>query len=78
MRGKVHGAVIRERGRRMREIGARADARGSGRRRSGPIRPGLTLEDGTLVVTGNYLKVRIPAGSSAGTTRRDGAGSRTR
>ena len=22
----------------------------------------LTLEDGTLAVTGNYLKVRIPAG----------------
>jgi hypothetical protein len=28
----------------------------------GTIRPGLTLEDGTLVVTDNYLKVRIPAG----------------
>jgi hypothetical protein len=26
------------------------------------IRPGLTLEDGTLVVTDNYLKVRIPPG----------------
>ena len=29
---------------------------------SGTIRPGLTLEDGTLVVTDNYLKVRIPPG----------------
>jgi hypothetical protein len=28
------------------------------------VRPGLTLEDGTLVVTDNYLKVRIPAGHS--------------
>jgi len=28
----------------------------------GTERPGLTLEDGTLVVTDNYLKVRIPAG----------------
>ena len=29
---------------------------------AGTVRPGLTLEDGTLVVTDNYLKVRIPAG----------------
>jgi hypothetical protein len=28
----------------------------------GTIRPGLTLEDGTLVVTDNYLKVRIAPG----------------
>jgi len=26
------------------------------------VRPGLTLEDGTLVVTDNYLKVRIASG----------------
>ena len=30
----------------------------------GAIRPGLTLEDGSLVVTDNYLKVRIPPGLS--------------
>ena len=28
----------------------------------GQVRPGLTLEDGTLVVTDNYVKVRIPPG----------------
>jgi hypothetical protein len=28
----------------------------------GTVRRGLTLEDGTLVVTDNYLKVRIPPG----------------
>ena len=28
----------------------------------GTERPGLTLEDGSLVVTDNYLKVRIPPG----------------
>jgi hypothetical protein len=28
----------------------------------GSVRPGLTLEDGTLVVTDNFLKVRIPPG----------------
>ena len=28
----------------------------------GSVHRGLTLEDGSLVVTGNYLKVRIPPG----------------
>jgi hypothetical protein len=31
-------------------------------RHTGAVRPGLTLEDGTLVVTDNFLKVRIPPG----------------
>jgi hypothetical protein len=26
------------------------------------VRPGLTIEDGTHVVTDNYLKIRIPPG----------------
>jgi virulence-associated protein VagC len=26
------------------------------------VRPGLTIDDGSLVVTDNYLKVRIPPG----------------
>ena len=29
---------------------------------NGSVRPGLTIEDGSLVVTDNYLKVRIPRG----------------
>ena len=61
MAGKVAGTVIRERGAAIRAIGATL----SDRFRSsqlGTVRPGLTLEDGTLVVTDNYLKVRIPAG----------------
>jgi hypothetical protein len=45
----------------MREIGA-ALARRFRQSQVGTIRPGLTLEDGTLVVTDNYLKVRIPPG----------------
>jgi threonylcarbamoyladenosine tRNA methylthiotransferase MtaB len=61
MRGKVEGITIRERGLRMREIGA-ALARRFRQSQFGTIRPGLTLEDGTLVVTDNYLKVRIPPG----------------
>ena len=28
----------------------------------GSVRHGLTIEDGSLVVTDNYLKVRIPPG----------------
>jgi threonylcarbamoyladenosine tRNA methylthiotransferase MtaB len=59
--GKVAGPVIRERGARLRQIGATLSARFHAAQ-VGTIRPGLTLEDGSLVVTDNYLKVRIPAG----------------
>ena len=46
----------------MREIGQRLTERVPRRRRSGTTHRALTLDDGTLAVTGNYLKVRIPAG----------------
>jgi threonylcarbamoyladenosine tRNA methylthiotransferase MtaB len=59
--GKVAGPVIRERGARLRQIGATLSSRFH-EAQVGTIRPGLTLEDGSLVVTDNYLKVRIPAG----------------
>jgi threonylcarbamoyladenosine tRNA methylthiotransferase MtaB len=61
MRGKVDGAVVRERGAQLRAIGAALSARFRAAQ-SGTVRPGLTLEDGTLVVTDNYLKVRIAPG----------------
>ena len=61
MRDKVHGLTIRERGTRLRHIGADLTRRFHAAQ-AGTTRPGLTLEDGTLVVTDNYLKVRIPAG----------------
>jgi threonylcarbamoyladenosine tRNA methylthiotransferase MtaB len=61
MSGKVAGPVTRGRGARMRQIGAEL-SRKFRNRQVGTVRPGLTLEDGTLVVTDNYLKVRIPAG----------------
>lgn len=61
MRDKVHGSIVRERAAQLRDIGV-----GLSRRfrdsQIGTVRPGLTLEDGTLVVTDNYLKVRIPEG----------------
>jgi hypothetical protein len=45
----------------LREIGA--DLAGAFRAsQAGAVRRGLTLEDGTLVVTDNYMKVRIPRG----------------
>ena len=40
----------------------------------GTERPGLTLEDGSLVVTDNYLKVRIPAARSATNASRQADG----
>ncbi len=61
MSGKVEGKMIRGRGARLRAIGTELSARFR-ERQIGTTRPGLTLEDGTLVVTDNYLKVRVPAG----------------
>ena len=58
---RVSGAVTRARAARLRETGATL-ARGFCEAQIHTVRPGLTLEDGTLVVTDNYLKVRIPAG----------------
>lgn len=61
MNNKVHGAVIRERARRIRDIGQRLTTafRAS---QVGTTQRALTIEDGTLAVTGNYLKLRIPPG----------------
>ena len=69
MGDKVDGADDpRARRRRCAQIGAEL-SRAFASRRSGTVRPGLTLEDGTLVVTDNYLKVRIPPGLQAKTNR---------
>ena len=61
MAEKVPGPVVRERGAALRRAAADRTVRFR-QAQVGTIRPGLTLEDGTLVVTDNYLKVRIPAG----------------
>jgi len=61
MAGKVEGAIVRARASRLRAVGAEL-ARRFRESQTGSIRPGLTLDDGTLVVTDNYLKVRIPPG----------------
>ena len=61
MSGKVSGLVVRERGRRVREIG-RVLADRFRTSQVGTTHRALTLEDGSHAVTGNYLKVRIPPG----------------
>jgi threonylcarbamoyladenosine tRNA methylthiotransferase MtaB len=61
MREKVDGITIRDRGMRLRQIGAGLTRRFHASQ-AGTTRPALTLEDGSLVVTDNYLKVRIPPG----------------
>jgi threonylcarbamoyladenosine tRNA methylthiotransferase MtaB len=61
MSDKVAGAAIRSRAADVRRVGQRLTSSFVARM-AGTVRPGLTLEDGTLVVTDNYLKVRVPAG----------------
>lgn len=61
MSGKVEGPLVRERGLQLRRIGAALTARFH-ERQAGTLRPALTIDDGTVAVTDNYLKVRIPPG----------------
>jgi threonylcarbamoyladenosine tRNA methylthiotransferase MtaB len=61
MVGKVPGMEVRARARRVRELGQRLAARFRASQ-VGTTHRALTLEDGSLAVTGNYLKVRIPPG----------------
>ncbi len=58
---KVAGTTVRARAQRLRGISEALTARFRASQ-IGTTHPGLTLEDGTLVVTGNYLKVRIAPG----------------
>jgi threonylcarbamoyladenosine tRNA methylthiotransferase MtaB len=61
MNNTVPGVVVRDRGRRIREVAKRLTDcfRES---QVGSVRPGLTIEDGSTVVTDNYLKLRISPG----------------
>ena len=63
MRPKVAGTAIRERGAQLRAIGTALSQRFRASH-AGSVRPGLTIDDGTTVVTDNYLKVKIPEGRS--------------
>ena len=55
---KVDGVVIRERGRRVREVGAEM-ARQFRSALAGSIRRALVVDDGWSAVTDNYVKVRL-------------------
>lgn len=55
------GVVVKARSARLRQIGATL-TRAFLESQVGTVHRALTLEDGTLAVTGNYLKVRIPPG----------------
>lgn len=58
---RPHGLQVKERGARLRTIGAELTRRFV-LSQCGTAHRALTLDDGTLAVTGNYLKVRIPPG----------------
>jgi threonylcarbamoyladenosine tRNA methylthiotransferase MtaB len=58
---KVPGPVVRERGRRVREIGERLAARFRASQ-AGSERPALTIEDGSVAITDNGFRVRTGPG----------------
>jgi threonylcarbamoyladenosine tRNA methylthiotransferase MtaB len=61
MGDKVPGVVVRDRGRRIREVAKQLTDRFR-QSQVGSARPGLTIDDGSTVVTDNYLKLRISPG----------------
>ena len=61
MPGKVPGPIVRQRAAALRLIGADLSRRFRDAQ-VGTVRPALTLDDGTLIVTDNYLKLRIAPG----------------
>jgi len=64
--GKVNAADTKQRAGELRDAGAALTARFAAAQ-AGSVRPGLTLDDGTLVLTDNFLKVRIPPGLARNT-----------
>lgn len=61
--GKVDGAVIRERGCRIRALGQEMAARFR-QSQQGTVRRALTVDDGRSAVTDNYLKVKLQSAHS--------------
>lgn len=58
---KVSAVAVRDRAERVRGVGSRLASRFK-QNQVGTIHRALTIEDGSLTVTDNYLKVRIPTG----------------
>ncbi len=61
MTPKVSPGTVKRRAARLRDLGARFSSEFV-RSQLGTIRPGLTLDDGTTVLTDNFLKVAVPPG----------------
>ena len=59
--GRVHGSVIKERAQQLRAISRELNERFRESQR-GARRPALTIEDGSMAVTDNYFRVRVPGG----------------
>ena len=59
--GKVHGAVVKARAQRLRDV-SRALATRFRAGQTGRVRPALTIDDGRTAVTDNYLRVPVPPG----------------
>jgi threonylcarbamoyladenosine tRNA methylthiotransferase MtaB len=58
---KVHGAVVKARGERLRQISSRLHDRFRAAI-AGSTRPALTIEDGSVAMTDNYVRVAAPPG----------------
>jgi threonylcarbamoyladenosine tRNA methylthiotransferase MtaB len=61
MTPKVAPAQAKDRAARLRAIGAQLSSRFV-RSQIGATRPGLTVDDGTTVLTDNFLKIAVPPG----------------
>jgi threonylcarbamoyladenosine tRNA methylthiotransferase MtaB len=61
MSGAVSGPIVRQRSAAIRAVSQRLTARFN-QAQIGTIRRGLTLEDGRVVVTDNYMKLRVGPG----------------
>ncbi len=61
--GKVHGSVVKARAARLREVSRRLSTRFRSSQ-SGRTRPALTIDDGRIAVTDNYLRVAVSPGRS--------------
>lgn len=58
---KVHGAIVKLRAQRLRTI-SRDLSTAFRRRQVGRVRPALTIDDGSIAVTDNYLRVAVGQG----------------
>ena len=59
--GKVPGPSVRQRGSEVRMVGARLSKKFR-RSQVGTVRPGLTISNGKIVLTDNYLKIQVQSG----------------